>query len=52
MRTKLIGLWIGLSLAAAVAPALACPYGTSASNDQSSTQQTAASQQPAQSGTN
>ncbi len=51
MRIKLIGLLIGFGLAAVVAPALACSYGTSASN-QSSTQQTAASQPPAQSGTN
>ncbi len=52
MRIKLVGLLIGLGLAAVVAPALACSYGTSASNDQSSTQQSAASQPPAQSGTN
>jgi hypothetical protein len=50
MRTKLIGLLIGLGLAAVVAPALACPYGQSASNSQSS-QQTAESQ-PSQNGTN
>jgi len=42
MRAKLIGLLIGLGLAAAVAPALACPYGNqTASSDQTSTQQTA-----------
>ena len=52
MRAKLIGLLIGLGLAAAVAPALACPYGTSASNEQTSTQQTAASQTPSQDGAN
>ncbi len=51
MRTKLIGLLIGLGLAAVVAPALACSYGTTASN-QSSTQQTADSQPASQSGTN
>jgi hypothetical protein len=52
MRTKLVGLLIGLSLAAVVAPALACEYGTSASNAQSSTQQTAESQPASQSGAN
>ena len=52
MRTKLIGLLIGLGLAAVVAPTLACQFGTSASNDQSSMQQTAESPPPSQSGTN
>ena len=52
MRTKLIGLLIGLSLAAALTPASACNYGTSASNGQTSTQQTADSQAPSQSGSN
>lgn len=52
MRTKLIGVLIGLGLAAVVAPALACPYGTSASNSQSSTQQTADSQPASQGATN
>jgi hypothetical protein len=52
MRTKLIGLLIGFGLAAIVAPALACPYGTSASNTQSSSQQTAESQPASQSGAN
>ena len=37
MRRILIGLLVGLGLAAVVAPAVACPYGTSASNSQSST---------------
>lgn len=50
MRSKLIGLLIGLGLAAIVAPALACPYGTNASN--TSTQQTAENQTPAQTGSN
>jgi len=52
MRTKLVGLLIGLGLAAVVAPALACEYGTSASNQSSTQQQTADSQPAAQSGTN
>jgi hypothetical protein len=51
MRAKLVGLLIGLGLAAIVAPALACPYGSSASN-QTSTQQTAENQTPAQTGSN
>ena len=52
MRTRFIGLLIGLGLAAAVAPALACPYGTTASNSQTSTQQTADSQPAGQTGAN
>jgi hypothetical protein len=52
MRTKLIGLLIGLGLAAVVVPALACSYGTSASNQSSTQPQTADSQPSAQSGTN
>ncbi|RBP05686.1 hypothetical protein DFR50_13449 [Roseiarcus fermentans] len=50
MRKTLIGFLIGLGLVAAVAPASACPYGTSASNSQTSTQQTAQSQPASQSG--
>jgi hypothetical protein len=50
MRAKLLGLLIGLGLAAFVAPALAnCSGYHSASDSQSSTQQTAQSQ-PAQGG--
>jgi hypothetical protein len=52
MGAKLLGLLIGLGLAAIVAPALACPYGTTASNSQTSTQQTADGQPASQSGTN
>jgi len=51
MRTKLIGLLIGLGLAAVVAPALACTYGKSAAADQS-TQQTAETQTTTPSGQN
>ncbi len=52
MRSKLIGLLVGLGLAAAVAPALACNFHTtSASNDGAATQQTADAQ-PADSGSN
>jgi hypothetical protein len=50
MRTKLLGLLVGLGLAAVVAPAFACNYGTTASNAQSSTQQTAESQPASQTG--
>jgi len=49
MRAKLLGLVIGLGLAAVVAPALACPWD-SASNSRSSTQQTAESPPASQSG--
>jgi len=52
MRAKLIGLLIGLGLAAVVAPALACMYNQTASSDQSSTQQTAATQPAGQTGAN
>ena len=52
MRAKLFALLVGLGLAAVVGPALACPYGTSASNSQSSTQQTADTQPSSQSGAN
>jgi hypothetical protein len=44
MRSKLIALLVGLGLAAVVAPALACDYGTSAATDKTSSQQTAQSQ--------
>jgi hypothetical protein len=52
MRAKLIGLLIGFGLAAVVAPALACDFGQTASNSQSSTQQTADSQPASQNGAN
>jgi hypothetical protein len=52
MRVKLLGLLIGLGLAAVVAPALACEYNQTVSNDQSSTQQTAQSQPASESGAN
>ena len=51
MRSKLIGLLIGLGLAAIVAPALACDFHTtSASND--SAQQTADAQPAPNAGAN
>lgn len=52
MRSKLIGLLIGCGLAAIVAPALACDYGTSAQNSQSTSQQTAQSQPDSDKGSN
>ena len=52
MRAKLIGLLIGCGLAALVAPALACDYGTSARNSQSTSQQTAETQPASDSGSN
>ncbi len=52
MRSKLIGLLIGLGLAAIVAPALACQYGTTAQNGQSTSQQTAQSQPASDTGSN
>lgn len=52
MRSKLIALIIGLGLAAAVAPAFACDYGTSAQNNQSTSQQTAQSQSTPGTGAN
>ena len=53
MRSKLIGLLIGLGLAAVVAPALACDYHThSASSDGATTQQTAETQPAAEVGSN
>jgi hypothetical protein len=48
MRSKLIGILIGLGLAAIVAPALACPFNTTASDDQTPAQQTAQSQSQSQ----
>ena len=50
MRSKLIALLVGLGLAAIVAPALACDYGTSASK--ASSQQTAQSQPAGDTGAN
>jgi hypothetical protein len=52
MRTKLIGLLLGCGIAAIVAPALACEYGRSASNDHATTQQTAQSQPATDTGSN
>ena len=53
MRSKLIGLLLGLCVAAVVAPAFACDYGrTSASNDKAASQQTAQSQSAADVGSN
>lgn len=51
MRSKLIGLLIGCGLAAIVAPALACPYNQTASN-QSTSQQTAQNQPASDAGSN
>ena len=51
MRSKLIGILVGLGLASVVAPALACSYHDSAQNSQS-TEQTAQASQPTQSGSN
>jgi hypothetical protein len=52
MRKKLIGFLIGCGLAAIVAPALACEYGTSAQNTQSTSQQTAQGQPASDNGSN
>ncbi len=52
MRSKLIGLLIACGLAAIVAPALACDFGTSAQNSQSTSQQTAQSQPVSDNGSN
>jgi len=52
MRSKLIGLLIGCGLAAIVAPALACQYGTTAQNSQSTSQETAQSQPASGTGSN
>ena len=52
MRSKLIGLLIGCGLAAIVAPALACTWGTSAQNSQSTSQQTAETQPAPDTGSN
>jgi hypothetical protein len=52
MRRKLLGLLIGCGLAAVVAPALACDYGTSAQNSRSTSQQTAQSQPASDAGSN
>ena len=52
MRSKLIALLVGLGLAAVVAPALACNYGTTASDDKASSQQTAQSQSAGDTGSN
>jgi hypothetical protein len=52
MRSMLIGLLVGCGLAAIVAPALACDFGTSASNNKATSQQTAQSQTPADAGSN
>ena len=46
MRTKLLAILLGCGLVAATAvPSLACNYQTNASNDKSTPQQTAESQQ-------
>ncbi len=52
MRSKLIGRLIGCGLAAIMAPALPCNYGTSAQNSQSTSQQTAQSQPATDVGSN
>lgn len=50
MRSTLIGLVLGFGLSAIVGPALACNYGTSAENSQTSSQQTAMTQPSSDSG--
>ena len=52
MRSKLIALLVGLGLAAAVTPAFACNYGTTASDDKAPSQQTAQSQPAGDVGSN
>ncbi len=52
MRSKIIGFLIGCGLAAIVAPALACSFGTTAENSQSTSQQTAQSQPASDTGSN
>jgi hypothetical protein len=52
MRSKLIGLVLGLGLAAIVGPALACNYGTSAENSKTTSQETAQSQPVTDTGSN
>jgi hypothetical protein len=52
MRAILIGLVLGCGLAAIVGPALACEFGTSASNDRASSQQTAQSRPATDAGSN
>lgn len=52
MRSKLIGLVLGLGLAAIVGPALACNYGTSAENGKTTSQETAQSQPATDTGSN
>jgi hypothetical protein len=52
MRSKLIGLVLGLGLAAIVGPALACNYGTSAENSKTTSQETAQSQPAPDTGSN
>lgn len=52
MRSMFIGLLVGCGLAAIVAPALACNYGTTAQNSQSTSQQTAETQPASDSGSN
>jgi hypothetical protein len=52
MRSLLIGLLVGCGLAAIVAPALACQYGTTAQNSQSTSQESAQSQPASDTGSN
>jgi hypothetical protein len=52
MRTILIGLLLGCGLAAMVGPVLACEFGTSASNDSATSQQTAQSKPATDAGSN
>ena len=52
MRAKLIGFVLGCGLAAIVAPALACEFGTSASNNHATSQQTAQAQPATDAGSN
>jgi hypothetical protein len=52
MRSILVGLLIACGLAAFVAPALACDYGKTARNSQSTSQQTAETQTASDTGSN
>ena len=52
MRSKLIGLVLGLGLAAVVAPALACNYQMTTASSDGASQQTAQSTAAPDAGTN
>jgi hypothetical protein len=52
MRSKLIGLLIGLGLAAVIAPALACDFHSTSASNGATAQQTADAQPAANAGSN